>query len=131
MGLGVAGRISFLGAVYTDLTHVIGDADVFVLPGLGGLAICEAMRAGLPVICSRADGTEHDFVVDGVTGYRIDSDDDDEVIEFLVDRVAHLERPALVAEMGGKAQDRAIGDLGPQQMIKGLSDAIRFAYNHG
>ena len=33
-----------------------------VLPGLGGLAICEAMLNSLPVISGYADGTELDLV---------------------------------------------------------------------
>ena len=40
------------------------EADLFVLPGLGGLAIQEAMSFGLPVIVTEADGTEDDLVRD-------------------------------------------------------------------
>jgi len=36
-------------------------ADLFVLPGQGGLAIQEAMSYGLPVIVAEADGTEADL----------------------------------------------------------------------
>ena len=48
-------------------------ADVFVLPGRGGMVISEAMAHGLPVIVHQADGTEIDLVQDGVTGYRLES----------------------------------------------------------
>ncbi len=37
-------------------------ADLFVLPGTGGLAVQEAMAAGLPVIVAEGDGTERDLV---------------------------------------------------------------------
>ena len=37
-------------------------ADLFVLPGTGGLAIQEAMSCGLPVAVAEADGTQADLV---------------------------------------------------------------------
>lgn len=40
-------------------------ADLFVLPGTGGLAVQEAMAAGLPVIVAEGDGTERDLVSAG------------------------------------------------------------------
>lgn len=53
----------FLGARRgADLAAVCRDADLFVLPGKGGLAIQEAMCYGLPVIATTADGTERDLV---------------------------------------------------------------------
>ena len=44
------------------LDHMFDTADLFVLPGTGGLAVQEAMAHGLPVIVSKADGTEGDLV---------------------------------------------------------------------
>ena len=37
-------------------------ADLFIQPGLGGLAISEAMCYSLPILCSFGDGTELDLV---------------------------------------------------------------------
>lgn len=37
-------------------------ADLFVLPGTGGLAVQQAMAAGLPVLVAEADGTQNDLV---------------------------------------------------------------------
>jgi len=45
-----------------DLARIAQQADLFVLPGLGGLAIQEAMAFGLPVIVVEADGTENDLI---------------------------------------------------------------------
>jgi len=45
-----------------ELKQVFEAADLFVLPGTGGLAIQEAMAHALPVIASKADGTEADLV---------------------------------------------------------------------
>ncbi len=53
----------FLGYQSGDRLRRIGhNADLFVLPGLGGLSIQEAMTFGLPVIVTEADGTEIDLV---------------------------------------------------------------------
>ena len=37
-------------------------ADLFVLPGTGGLAVQQAMAFGLPVVVAQADGTQSDLV---------------------------------------------------------------------
>jgi glycosyltransferase involved in cell wall biosynthesis len=51
------------GAKYgAELTPYFNEADLFVLPGTGGLAIQEAMSHGLPVIVARGDGTQDDLV---------------------------------------------------------------------
>lgn len=53
----------FIGAKHgTELTSYFKKADLFVLPGTGGLAIQEAMSYGLPVIVAQGDGTQDDLV---------------------------------------------------------------------
>jgi glycosyltransferase involved in cell wall biosynthesis len=55
--------VRFLGKKTGDeLASISHNADLFVLPGLGGLAIQEAMSNALPVIVTEADGTEKDLV---------------------------------------------------------------------
>lgn len=55
--------VQFLGEkTGSELSMISQSADLFVLPGLGGLAIQEAMANGLPVIVTQADGTELDLV---------------------------------------------------------------------
>ena len=49
---------AFLGAQHgAELEHAMRQADLFVLPGTGGLAVQQAMSFGLPVIVGRSDGT--------------------------------------------------------------------------
>jgi glycosyltransferase involved in cell wall biosynthesis len=43
-------------------------ADLFILPGIGGLALNQAMYWNTPCIVHSADGTEEDLIFDGVTG---------------------------------------------------------------
>lgn len=69
--LGVESNVQFVGAVYKplELGKYLMDADIYVLAGMGGLSINEAMAFGKPVICSMCDGTEKDLVTDAVNGY--------------------------------------------------------------
>jgi glycosyltransferase involved in cell wall biosynthesis len=53
----------FPGAKHgTELEPFFSAADLFVLPGTGGLAVQEAMSYGLPVIMGQGDGTNDDLV---------------------------------------------------------------------
>jgi glycosyltransferase involved in cell wall biosynthesis len=53
----------FFGAMHgAELDQQFTRADLFVLPGTGGLAIQQAMSFGLPVIVGQADGTQVDLV---------------------------------------------------------------------
>ena len=53
----------FVGARHgVELKPYFTEADLFVLPGTGGLAVQEAMSYGLPVIVAQGDGTQDDLV---------------------------------------------------------------------
>lgn len=53
----------FPGAKHgAELAAYFTSADLFVLPGTGGLAVQEAMSYGLPIIMGRGDGTNDDLV---------------------------------------------------------------------
>ena len=53
----------FIGAKHgLELKPYFAQADLFVLPGTGGLAVQEAMSYGLPVIVAKGDGTQDDLV---------------------------------------------------------------------
>jgi len=75
----LAGRIypsaEFIGAKHgAELEPYFMEADLFVLPGTGGLAVHEAMSYGLPVIVAKGDGTQEDLVRPG-NGWQIPPDD--------------------------------------------------------
>ena len=75
--LGVGDAVRFAGAVYdpTGLARHFLSASVFVLPGLGGLSINEAMFYGLAIVCSSGDGTEKFLVREGFNGTFFRTDD--------------------------------------------------------
>lgn len=61
----------FAGAKHgAELKPYFAEADLFVLPGTGGLAVQEAMSYGLPVIVAQGDGTQDDLVREG-NGWQI------------------------------------------------------------
>jgi len=65
----------FVGEKHGVETHpYFAEADLFVLPGTGGLAVQEAMSHGLPVIVAKGDGTQDDLVREG-NGWQIEPDD--------------------------------------------------------
>ncbi|HEX7975289.1 MAG TPA: glycosyltransferase family 4 protein, partial [Anaerolineales bacterium] len=56
-------QAEFAGARHgADLEPYFAAADLFVLPGTGGLAVQEAMAHGLPVIVADGDGSQNDLV---------------------------------------------------------------------
>ncbi len=53
----------FFGPLYgEELTAQFDRADLFCLPGTGGLALQQAMASALPLIAAEADGTQADLV---------------------------------------------------------------------
>lgn len=56
-------QAAFVGARHgPELAPYFAEADLFALPGTGGLAVQEAMTYGLPVIVAKGDGTQDDLV---------------------------------------------------------------------
>lgn len=68
--LGQDGAVRFLGAVHAPerVGALLTASSVYVLAGMGGLSINDAMVFGLPVVCSVCDGTERRLVRPGVNG---------------------------------------------------------------
>lgn len=56
-------KVKFHGAIHgSELAPFFKAADLFILPGTGGLAVQEAMSYGLPIIIGEGDGTNDDLV---------------------------------------------------------------------
>jgi glycosyltransferase involved in cell wall biosynthesis len=62
--------VHFKGAIYEGeaLSKCFLASGIYVLAGMGGLSINEAMAHSLPIICSVADGTEKHLVYEGLNG---------------------------------------------------------------
>lgn len=69
--LHLEGKIRVVGAKYgEDVRHYFRSHDIFLVAGIGGLAVNEAMAYGLPIISTNADWTICDLI-DG-NGYYMD-----------------------------------------------------------
>ncbi len=66
--LNLGHSVKFLGGVYgkTKLAQYLSESSLYVLPGMGGISINDAMCFGLPILCSVGDGTEVFLVREGV-----------------------------------------------------------------
>ena len=69
--LGIEQNIVFTGGVYEmkTLGQYFNASLVYVLAGMGGLSINDAMCFDKPIVCAIADGTEKKLVRDGYNGY--------------------------------------------------------------
>jgi glycosyltransferase involved in cell wall biosynthesis len=95
--------VRFYGAMAGEaLRELFQAADVFVLPGTGGLAVQEAMAHGLPVIVAEADGSQRDLVASDA-GWLIPPRDDQALLETLREALGDAKR---LRRMGRAAYDR-------------------------
>ncbi len=90
-------KCKFTGALFgKDLESEFEKADLFVLPGTGGLAIQQAMSFGIAIIAGEGDGTQNDLV-DEENGWLLKSDDLAELTSTLKQS---LSDPSALAEKG-------------------------------
>ena len=126
--LGIADRTIFTGQVIENISDYYELGNVFVLPGLGGLAISEAMAHGMPVVCTVADGCEIDLVVEGETGFRLFSDDDAEVESFLAEKLLTvLGNDDQLASMSEKARERIVNTHNVNTYLESIVESVKHA----
>ena len=99
--LGIAGQVRFLG-LRSDLPELFALIEVFLLVSFTegiSITLLEAMGSGVPAVVTRVGGNP-EVVVEGVTGYFVEVDDDaglaDRVLALLNDR----EEAARLGEAG-------------------------------
>ena len=68
--LGLEDAIHFRGGIYdpNELAVEFAKSSIYVMAGMGGLSINEAMCFRVPIVCSRGDGTEKFLVREGKNG---------------------------------------------------------------
>jgi glycosyltransferase involved in cell wall biosynthesis len=113
--------VHFTGKIYEGISKYFLMADLFVLPGLGGLAIFEAMVYGLPVISASADGTERDLIKEGKNGYILKTDTEKELIEYIQKFLVNKE----MSKSFGKVSREIIdNEINIQNKVKTFMTAI-------
>jgi glycosyltransferase involved in cell wall biosynthesis len=95
-------------------------ADLFVLPGTGGLAVQQAMSYGLPVVVAEGDGTQDDLVRPA-NGWRVRPGDLDDLTDKL--RLA-LSDPARLRGMGAESYRIVAEEANLETMVRVFLQAL-------
>ena len=121
--IGISDQVLFVGrrTEDVDLYYMIGD--LFVMPGLGGLAISHAMTHGLPVITAPADGTEQDLIEHGISGFLLDKNFTDETLADYCQNI--LADDSLAVEMGKNASKAIADEFGINKSVKIFDELIK------
>jgi glycosyltransferase involved in cell wall biosynthesis len=111
----------FIGAKHgAELRPYFEKADLFVLPGTGGLAVQEAMSYGLPVIVAKGDGTQDDLVREN-NGWQIPPEDYEALVSTMKNALS--DRARLQAK--GKESFRIVSEeINIQKMVEVFVNAL-------
>ena len=122
--LRVGDAARFVGAVYDppELARLFLSAPLFVLPGLGGLSINEAMFYRMAIICSSGDGTEKFLVREGYNGAYFRADDSNSLGEAIVRLMSD---PQELDRMGARSREIIEREVN----IRTVVDAYRNAFS--
>lgn len=94
----------FAGAIYDPIelgTEFLRNS-IFVLPGLGGLSINEAMFYRLAIVCSRGDGTERHLVRSDRNGVFFREGSESDLTSALMNLLDDTDRLRLMGERSGE-----------------------------
>ncbi|MEM5774226.1 MAG: glycosyltransferase family 4 protein, partial [Anaerolineaceae bacterium] len=123
MAQAVYPRAHFLGGKYgSELVPLFEAADVFTLPGTGGLAVQQAMSYGLPVIVGEADGTQADLVR-AENGVLIQPGSIESLRAALQ---SLLGSPGQLRQMGRQSYRIVSEEINLEKMVQVFSDVARF-----
>jgi len=111
----------FIGAKHgAELKPYFEEADLFVLPGTGGLAVQEAMSYGLPVIVAQGDGTQDDLVRKE-NGWQITPDDFDALVSTMKDALSDVAR---LQKMGAESYRIVKEEINIKKMVETFVTAL-------
>lgn len=113
----------FPGAKHgAELAAYFSAADLFILPGTGGLAVQEAMSYGLPIIMGQGDGT-NDQLVRPANGWQIQPDN----LSALTDSLHNaLLDAARLRRMGAESYRIVRDEINVEQMVGGVCGGVDF-----
>lgn len=108
-------HVEFAGEQHgAELAPYFTAADLFVLPGTGGLAVQEAMAYGLPVIVARGDGTQDDLVREQ-NGWQIPPDDLPALTETLQTALTDV---GCLRKMGAESYRIVFEEINLERMVE-------------
>jgi glycosyltransferase involved in cell wall biosynthesis len=108
-----------------ELGRITCEAGIYVLAGMGGLSINEAMCFGKPVICSVADGTEKRLVREGYNGHYFESGS----VSSLVSTIEKLFLdPAQIQLMGQRSKEIIQQEINIHTVLGNYMEAFKFVH---
>jgi glycosyltransferase involved in cell wall biosynthesis len=114
-------RAEFVGARHgAELAPFFREADLFVLPGTGGLAVQEAMSYGLPVIVAQGDGTQDDLVRKE-NGWQIPPNDFEALLSTMKDALSDVAR---LQKMGQESYRIVKEEINIEKMVETFVTAL-------
>ncbi len=124
-GLGLGKHTIFAGAIHDTATlgRYFLASTVYVLAGVGGLSINDAMCFGKPIVCSVADGTEKMLVDEGRNGYFFENDNEDDLCEK-IDQI--LSDPEKTLQMGLNSEHIIREKINVHTVINGYVGAFNY-----
>lgn len=113
----------FAGARHgAELKSYFAEADLFVLPGTGGLAVQEAMAHGLPVVVAKGDGTQDDLVRVG-NGWQIPPEDFGALVRVTREALSDVSR---LRRMGAESFRIVSEEINLERMVEVFVEALEF-----
>jgi glycosyltransferase involved in cell wall biosynthesis len=103
-----------------ELAPYFAQADLFVLPGTGGLAVQEAMAHGLPVIVAKGDGTQDDLVRAG-NGWQIPPEDFGALVRVTREALSDVSR---LRRMGEESYRIVSEEINIEKMVGTFVEAL-------
>lgn len=110
----------------SDLEPYFAAADLFVLPGTGGLAVQQAMAHGLPVVAAQGDGSL-DSLIRPENGWRVPSSDLPALTTTLQTALADIPR---LRRMGAESYRIVTEEVNLETMVNAFVQALFINNRH-
>lgn len=109
------------GSIVEGVGPYFDAAEMYVLPGTGGLGINEAMAHRLPIVSGFADGSADDLVVEGENGFRLRENTPEELAKKMT---AILDTPGLAERMGERSREMITGKFAFREFINRIVNEL-------
>lgn len=109
------------GSIVDGVGPYFDAAEMYVLPGTGGLGINEAMAHRLPIVSGFADGSADDLVVDGENGFRLRENTPEELAKKMA---TILDTPGLAERMGERSREMITGKFAFREFINRIVNEL-------
>jgi glycosyltransferase involved in cell wall biosynthesis len=126
--LNISNSVKFLGSIYgyEKIGQHLLSSGIYVLAGMGGLSINEAMSFGKPVVCSVCDGTEKALVKNEYNGFFFENGNADSLyqkIEYL------FKNPYLMETMGKNSENIILNGININTVAGTINKAFYYVLN--